>query len=105
MSEQWGFRLMQDGMVVAEGEGDKDSVRREGMHYAMVYGQDGPCTLIVAPLPLPKEPGNEWPYRPNCCAGAVASLRELLAMQESALRRTPAEIGAALRARQAEKDE
>lgn len=40
------FRLRQDGTIVAEVYGtDREECFREIMHYAMVYGQDGPCTI------------------------------------------------------------
>lgn len=40
------FTLTQDGMEVARVESDDEArAVREIMHYAMMYGQDGPCTV------------------------------------------------------------
>lgn len=37
------FEIMQDGLSVVQGSGDDlEQVHRDAMHYAMVYGQDGP---------------------------------------------------------------
>jgi hypothetical protein len=55
------FRLKQDGVVVAEVSGaDRQACFREIMHYALVYGQDGPCTVEgVSP-----EDWNAWGPKP-----------------------------------------
>lgn len=46
MGEEHNFRLRQEGIVVAEVWGaDRTRCLREIMHYAMIYGQDGPCTV------------------------------------------------------------
>lgn len=46
MSRQYRFEIWQDGMVVAEGSGsNRDAVRAEAMHYAMVYAQDGRAVI------------------------------------------------------------
>lgn len=43
---RYAFEIWQGGMVVATGLGpDLEAVRREAMHYAMIYGQDGPVVL------------------------------------------------------------
>jgi hypothetical protein len=43
---RWEFELWQDDVMVAGGEGpDKDSVWKEGWHYAAQYAQDGPSRL------------------------------------------------------------
>lgn len=51
---EWGFTVTQEGQVVAEGEGpDEADARREAMHYAIMYAQDGPeVTVEIIP---PKE--------------------------------------------------
>jgi len=54
--ERWGFRVLQGGVTVAEGDGPMDDIIREAHHYTFVYGQDGPCHAIVGPLPLPEAP-------------------------------------------------
>lgn len=46
MATEYEFELWQDGMMVAEVAGDDlNSCRREIMHYAMMYAQDGPCQI------------------------------------------------------------
>lgn len=45
-SRRYRFQIWQGGMVVAEGSGgDSAAVRREAMHYAMMYAQDGPVQI------------------------------------------------------------
>lgn len=40
------FRLKQDGLIVAEVfGGDRQQCFADILHYAMVYWQDGPCTI------------------------------------------------------------
>ncbi len=41
------FSVYQDGVKVAGGSGPWEAMKREAMHYAAVYAQDGPvrCTL------------------------------------------------------------
>lgn len=42
---RWRFRIIQDGQPVAGGDApDRKTAMREMIHYAMVYGQDGPVT-------------------------------------------------------------
>ena len=44
--DKYGFKIVQNGIVVASGSGpDVDAVGREAMHYAMIYGQDGPVAI------------------------------------------------------------
>lgn len=44
--KRYRFRILQDGMVVAEGSGtDTDAVKREATHYAAMYLQDGPVKI------------------------------------------------------------
>lgn len=59
--KQYNFKLWQNGVVVAEGEGpDKDYVEGEGWHYAKVYAQDGPVMLQFSFRPRrAKDDGNE----------------------------------------------
>lgn len=39
---EYRFEIWQGRMIVAEGSGgDLDAVRREALHYAMIYAQDG----------------------------------------------------------------
>lgn len=46
MSGDAGFKLIQNGITVAEVSGaDRDECLREIMHYAMMYAQDGPCSV------------------------------------------------------------
>lgn len=48
MIERWIFEVIQDGMVVAEGDcSDRDTALREAGHYVMMYGQDGEVKAIV----------------------------------------------------------
>lgn len=43
---QYSAKLIQDGIEVAGVSGpDKEAVQREIVHYAMMYGQDGPVTI------------------------------------------------------------
>lgn len=45
--DRWLFELEQDGRVVASGEGPREDMLREAMHYATIYGQDGPVQAVV----------------------------------------------------------
>ncbi len=46
MSKEYEFELYQDGIMVAGGSGTVlADVRREALHYASVYAQDGPVKL------------------------------------------------------------
>lgn len=48
MKERWIFEVIQDDMIVAEGEcSDRDTALSEAAHYTMMYGQDGPVKAIV----------------------------------------------------------
>jgi hypothetical protein len=43
MSREYSFEIWHDGMMVAGVSGpDLDGLRSSAMHYAMVYGQEGP---------------------------------------------------------------
>ena len=53
------FELVQRGIIVASAHGeDVEALRREIMHYAMMYAQDGPCT-VSGPLPDDDEESDE----------------------------------------------
>jgi len=39
------YELWQDGVMVASVEGEPEDARREILHYAMVYAQDGPVDI------------------------------------------------------------
>ena len=41
MLDAW-FELHQGGIIVAQSRGDRPDALREILHYAAVYGQDGP---------------------------------------------------------------
>lgn len=46
MKGEISYDLIQNGVVVASVSGtDPDRVRAEIMHYAMMYSEDGPCTI------------------------------------------------------------
>ena len=46
--DDFAFEVMQRGIVVAMGSGnDLSQVHAEALHYGMMYGQDGPCTVRV----------------------------------------------------------
>jgi len=47
MDEEYRARVIQDGAVVAQAFGDRDSVIREGQHYHAVYLADGPADLVL----------------------------------------------------------
>lgn len=51
----WSFQIIQDGMVVAEGEGPADDVYREAKHYLAMYGQDGDAEAVLRPGSLPPQ--------------------------------------------------
>ena len=49
------FEVRQDGMMVAGASGPRDRALREALHYAQVYGQDGPVELVeIVPIALTK---------------------------------------------------
>lgn len=49
------FEIWQGGIAVAMGSGpDLDAVRREMLHYATQYIQDGPITIKGSPELAPK---------------------------------------------------
>lgn len=54
MEDPWfEFEVVQNGAVVASaGAASEDAARREAIHYAMMYAQDGP-PCIVRRLPAP----------------------------------------------------
>lgn len=39
------FEVWQDGVMVASASGPREAAFSEALHYAMVYGQDGPCQI------------------------------------------------------------
>jgi hypothetical protein len=41
------YEVWQDGMCVAKTSGPEHDARRDAMHYAMMYGQDGPVKVYV----------------------------------------------------------
>lgn len=48
VKERWIFEVIQDGMVVAEGDcSDCETAVREAAHYCSQYGQDGPVKALV----------------------------------------------------------
>jgi hypothetical protein len=47
MDEEYRARVIQDGAVVAQAFGDRDSVIRHGQHYHAVYLADGPADLVL----------------------------------------------------------
>lgn len=52
------FEVHQDGTPVALASGPRDRAYAEAMHYAAVYGQDGPVEVFEhVPVPLPKAEG------------------------------------------------
>jgi hypothetical protein len=63
-----GFRIKQDGIVVARVDGPPDKAEREIMHYAAQYRQDGEITIqhnanghwkrfaLLCQWPLPGDP-------------------------------------------------
>lgn len=52
--DSWHFQVIQDGMVVVQGEGPADDVQREARHYLFIYGQDGLAEAFIGPGPLPE---------------------------------------------------
>jgi hypothetical protein len=47
MTSEWEFEVEQEGLIVAEGSApDEETARREAMHYAMMYVQDGPDVRV-----------------------------------------------------------
>jgi hypothetical protein len=47
--KHYEFIVEQNGGIVAiVGGSDKDAAFQEAMHYAMIYGQDGPCKIREA---------------------------------------------------------
>lgn len=51
------FEIQQDGMTVALASGPRERAYAEAMHYAAVYGQDGPVEVFEhVPVPLPPAP-------------------------------------------------
>ena len=47
MDEEYRARVIQDGAVVAQAFGDRDSVIRHGQHYHAAYLVDGPADLVL----------------------------------------------------------
>lgn len=59
---RYRFQLWQDGIEVAGVDApDLDSARREIMHYAMMYGQDGPCEIRGDDMATLMEPFKDNP--------------------------------------------
>lgn len=55
------WRIRQDGLVVASGSGEQSRAMAEMMHYALVYGEDGPVSLYT------RTPRGKWePYGADC---------------------------------------
>lgn len=57
--EEAEYEIWQDDMPVAGASGPRDRAFAEAMHYAQVYGQDGPvsvCEVVRLPVPLPPAP-------------------------------------------------
>ncbi len=55
MSE-YEFKIWQNSIVVAEGSGpDLDDVRRDMLHYATQYVQDGPIKITGSPELAPEK--------------------------------------------------
>jgi hypothetical protein len=51
------FEVHQDGTPVAMASGPRERALAEAMHYAAVYGQDGPVEVFEhVPVPLPTPP-------------------------------------------------
>lgn len=54
--ERYTFEIVQGGIAVVIGGGDNlDDVRREMVHYAMMYVQDGPITIKGSPELAPEK--------------------------------------------------
>ncbi|MDP3492781.1 MAG: hypothetical protein Q8R82_06670 [Hyphomonadaceae bacterium] len=46
--ESWEFKVWQSGIEVASGDApDEPTAKREAMHYAMMYAQDGPQVIVM----------------------------------------------------------
>ena len=57
MDEEYEFQIWQGGTIVALGSGaDLDAVRRDMLHYAMQYVQDGPIKITGSPELAPEKP-------------------------------------------------
>ncbi len=67
MSDDYHFDIMQDGVFAAGASGaDLDSVRREMLHYAAVYLQDGPIEIVCSP--------ELAPYSRYCRSGSISRI-------------------------------
>lgn len=56
MNDEAEFEIYQNDDIVASSSGPRDQAWREIMHYAAVYGQDGPVEVFEitrTPVPLP----------------------------------------------------
>ena len=47
MADDWGFMIVQDGYIVAEGTGPKGGCLSKAAHCEMVYRQDGPVKVYI----------------------------------------------------------
>lgn len=47
--ERASFSVVQDGIIVASGDGPYEQAVAEANHYAMVYAQDGPVEVKIVP--------------------------------------------------------
>ena len=49
MTHEWRAVIMQGGVAVAQCHANNEAAaRREGAHYLMMYGQDGPAQMQVS---------------------------------------------------------
>lgn len=60
-NDEYTFEIWQGGMMVAEVTApDLESARREALHYAITYAQDGPVEIkgahVAALMPPPHSP-------------------------------------------------
>lgn len=59
--EETEFEVWQDGMPVAGSSGPRERALAEAMHYAQVYGQDGPvsvCEVVRLSIGFPNPPAS-----------------------------------------------
>jgi len=59
MSEAAEFEVWQDDMPVATSEGPRADAWRDIQHYAALYGQDGPVTILEVIRRTPPEMAQE----------------------------------------------
>jgi hypothetical protein len=58
MEDEAEYEVHQNGMPVAFAGGPHEQAFREAMHYAAVYGQDGPVQ-VVRVIPITKDNSND----------------------------------------------